>query len=143
MSLVNKVRSYTTGIPGRSLNQVGPHHFVIDGAARSGGPAEELAPGDAFLSGVSGCGVLLVERTAAEEGVRVGRIEATIEGIRDEADPSWFQVVRLHFMLEGVDQATAERLVAVYQRKCPLYRTVAAATTVEVKVSTLEHVPVG
>lgn len=140
MSLVNKVRSYSTGIPGRSLNQVGSHHFVIDGPT---GPAEEIAPGDAFLSGVSGCGVLLVQRTAAEQEIAVGNIEATIEGIRDEEDPSWFQRVRLHFTLEGVDQATAEQLVAVYQRKCPLYRTVAAATTVEVEVSAQNAVPVG
>jgi uncharacterized OsmC-like protein len=141
MSLVNGVRSYTTGIPGRSLNQVGTHHFVIDGAARSGGPAEEIQPGDAFLSGVSGCGVLLVEKAAADEGVPLQRVEATIEGVRDEEDTSWFQVVRLSFVLEGVDQETATRLVATYQSRCPLYRTVAAATRVEVDVRAVDPVP--
>ena len=46
-------------------------------------------------------------------------------------------------MLEGVDQATAERLVAVYQRECPLYRTVAAVrTAVEVSFD-VGHVSVG
>jgi uncharacterized OsmC-like protein len=49
--------------------------------------------------------------------------------------------VRLSFVLEGVDQETAAQLVATYQSRCPLYRTVAAATRVEVDVRAVDPVP--
>ena len=59
--MVTTVRSYSSGTPGRCLNNVGMHHFVVDNTA---GPNEEITPADAFLAGISACGVLLVETFA-------------------------------------------------------------------------------
>ncbi|HKA51438.1 MAG TPA: hypothetical protein VKK19_17800, partial [Candidatus Dormibacteraeota bacterium] len=66
--LLTKVRSSTSGVPGRSLNQVRNHHFVIDEPAHGGGSGEEITPAESFLAGISACGVLLVERRAQETG---------------------------------------------------------------------------
>jgi uncharacterized OsmC-like protein len=113
--LVNRVTSSTTASPGRSLNSVRNHHFVIDEPAARGGPGEELTPAEVFLAGVGSCGVLLVEAFAREEAVPLGRVRATTEGIRRASDPSRFERVLLRFDIAGASQADAERLVERYE----------------------------
>lgn len=102
--LTNRVRSYSTGIPGRCLNEARTHHFVIDEPAYAGGPGEEITPAEAFLAGVSGCGVLLVEAFARKANVPLQRVEATIEGVRRARDPSRFERVDLSFEMVGPSQ---------------------------------------
>jgi uncharacterized OsmC-like protein len=111
--MYTRVRSVTSGEPGRSLNQARGHHFVIDA---SGPDAEEITPGESFLAGVSGCGVLLVERVARERDIPLRRAEAWIEGVRRRQDPSWYQQVDLRFRLSGVTEAQATELVGAYKR---------------------------
>lgn len=113
--LVTAVHSRTTGEVGRSLNSARGHHFVIDGSARSGGPAQELTPGEAFLSGISACGVLLVESRAAETGVPLRSADAWIEGARRRAQPSSYTRIDLRFRLAGPSLDQAEALVAHYR----------------------------
>ena len=108
---VNAVRSYSSGIPGRSLNSVGHHHFVIDSPQL----AEEITSADAFLAGISSCGVNLVERVARETDVPVKRMEVTIEGIRNQRNPSTFERIDLRFALVGPSQEQAEALVGRYK----------------------------
>ena len=109
--IVNAVRSYSSGTHGRSLNTVGHHHFVID----SPNLGEEITSADAFLAGVSSCGVNLIERVARELGVPVVRTEVTIEGRRSRARPADFERVAMHFTLVGPTQEQAELLVGSYQ----------------------------
>lgn len=109
--LVNTVRSYSSGTVGRSLNTVGRHHFVID----SPSIGEEITSGDAFLAGISSCGVTLVERAAQDSGVAVRRLEVTIEGRRDRQHPSSFAQIDLRFAFQGTSQAQAEALVQRYK----------------------------
>lgn len=113
--LSNRVRSYSTGAVGRALNNVGLHHFVIDEPAYNGGPGEEISPADAFLAGVSACGVLLVERFAREANVVLQYAEASIEGKRKAQDPSRFDSVDITFRLTGPTQKEAEALVERYK----------------------------
>ncbi len=113
--IVNRVRSYSSGTPGRCLNEVRTHHFVIDEPTHSGGPGEEITPGDAFLAGVSSCGVLLVETIARHREVPLQRAEASIEGVRNTSDVSQFERVSMRFELVGPSQAQAEALVERYK----------------------------
>jgi len=113
--IVNRVRSYSSGTPGRSLNNVGDHHFVIDEPPHAGGPGEEITPADAFLAGVSSCGVLLVETIARQREVPLQKAEATIEGVRNTSDPSRFERISMRFELTGPNQAQAEELVERYK----------------------------
>ena len=113
--LVTAVDSRTSGVPGRSLNSARGHHFVIDGSATGGGPAEEITPGEAFLSGISACGVLLVESRAAATGVPLRVAEARIEGMRRPSDTSTYARVDLQFRLTGPTREQAEALVEHYR----------------------------
>ena len=113
--MINRVRSYNTATPGRSLNEVRGHHFVIDEPPYAGGPGEEITPADAFLAGVSACGVLLVEGYARRQGFPLASVEATLAGIRERSDTTRFARVNLRFELVGPTQAQAEEAVASYQ----------------------------
>lgn len=111
--VTTEVISTSTHVPGRSLNQAGKHHLVIDSPSLG----EEIGSVDAFLAGISSCGVNVVELGAKELGIPLQRTEAKIEGVRPKADPSRFARIDLTFTLHGVtsDQATA--LVARYQQR--------------------------
>jgi len=110
--LVTAVHSRTSGVPGRSLNDARRHHFVIDA---SGEQAEEITPGEAFLSGLSACGVLMLERQAAERGVPLHVAEAWIDGFRRRSDTTWYERVDLRFRVSGPARQEAEELVEYYR----------------------------
>lgn len=114
--LTSTVHSRTSGVPGRSLNDARSHHFVIDGSPASGGPAEEITPGEAFLAGISACGVLMIERRAAETGVPLAAAEAWIESARRPSDTSSLLKVGLRFRLAGPTGQQAEALVGYYRQ---------------------------
>ncbi len=115
--VINRVRSSSTATPGRALNQVRDHQLVIDEPAHLGGPGEQITPAEAFLAGVSACGVLLVQGRARDTGVRLDRIEAAIEGVRHRSDTSVFQRIEIHFRLAGPTQREAIELVEHYKRR--------------------------
>ena len=109
--LVTAVRSYSSGLVGRSLNTARNQHFVIDSPTIG----EALGSGEAFLAGVSSCGVTLVEGAARDMGVPIQRMEVTIEGLRERANPTSFARVDLHFTLVGPSQEQAEAVVQKYK----------------------------
>jgi uncharacterized OsmC-like protein len=109
--IVNTVRSYSSGTVGRSMNTVRNHHLIIDSPTIG----EEITSGDAFLAGVSSCGVTLVERAARDMGIPLQRMEVTIDGLRDRQAPSTFARVDMRFLLVGVTQEQAETLVGRYK----------------------------
>ena len=115
--VVNQVHSSSTATPGRALNQVRTHQLVIDEPTHLGGPGEQITPAEAFLAGVSACSVLLVQGRARDSGVRLDRVEATIEGIRHRSDTSVFQRIEIRFLLAGPSHAEAIDLVDHYKRR--------------------------
>ena len=138
--LVTTVRSATVGTVGRSINQARDQHFVIDSPTIG----SALASGEAFLAGVSSCGVTLVERAAQDLGIPVERLEVTINGLRHPDKTNRFARVDLTFAFVGPTEEQAQTLMQRYKDNCPLYGTVADATTVEIAVSTVpsrERVP--
>jgi uncharacterized OsmC-like protein len=115
--VVNRVHSASTSTPGRAMNRVRNHELVIDEPTHLGGPGEQITPAEAFLAGVSACGVLLVQGRARETGVRLDRVDATIEGVRHRSDTSIFQRIEINFRLKGPSQAEAIELVEHYKRR--------------------------
>lgn len=101
---VETVRSRSSGVVGRAISNARNHHFVLDSST----DPEAVSNSEAFLAGVSSCGVTLVEGHARDTGVPLQRMEVTIEGARAVAQPNRFQRVTMRFLLYGVDQATAE-----------------------------------
>src|SRR5579859_2958359 len=106
--LVNKVRSTTTHVHGRTLNSAGKHHFIIDGPTR---PNEEIVSMDAFLAGISSCATHLMEDFADEEGIQLDRATVDIEAVRPANEPNRFERIDLHIELIGPSQQQAEHLV--------------------------------
>ncbi len=115
--VLNRVDSASSATPGRAINYVRNHQFVIDEPTHLGGPGEEITPAEAFLAGVSACGVLLVQGRARETGVRLDQVDATIEGVRHRSDTSVFQRIEIRFRLSGPSQAEAVELVEHYKRR--------------------------
>jgi uncharacterized OsmC-like protein len=109
---IDTVRSYSSGVLGRSLNAARAQHFVLDSPS---GPNEAVTNGEAFLAGVSSCGVTLIEKYAADNGIPLQSMQVVIEGIRANAEPNRFQAVNVKFEIRGVDQAQADHLVATWQ----------------------------
>src|SRR5262245_37590449 len=109
---IDTVRSYTSGTIGRALNSARANHFVLDSP---NGPNEALTNGEAFLSGISSCGVTIIVMYAQQNGIPLKRMQVTIEGVRDLASPNSFQAINMRFEIAGVDQAQAEKLVETYK----------------------------
>ncbi|MBI4506241.1 MAG: OsmC family protein [Chloroflexi bacterium] len=110
---VNRVRSSAIGVPGRCLNSARTNHFVLDDPTAPEAPT----PAEAFLAGISGCAVLIVDSTARQSGVPLHKAEVTIEGVRRVADMANFQSVNLRFELIGPTPEQAHELVATYQSR--------------------------
>ena len=113
--IVNLVPPRTTGTPGRAENRARDRLLIIDEPVHAGGPGREITPAEAFLAGISACGVLLVESYAREAGLPVRGVEAEIQGLRDARDPSWFQRIHLRFHVAGATREQAEALVERYK----------------------------
>ena len=111
---IDTVRSYSSGTPGRSLNSARHNHFVLDSPS---GPNEALTNGEAFLAGISSCGVTLIEKYALEKKLPLKGMQVAIEGIRSDAEPNRFQCVNVSFEVWGVTQDVAEELVEVWKSR--------------------------
>jgi hypothetical protein len=114
----NTVRSYSSGVANRSLNQARTHHFIIDGSSDTGAP-EALAAPEVFLSGVSACAVNLMCRTSKSLEIPLTHSQVTIEGLRDSFDlkevPAHFEQIKMVFEVWGPNSDQANELVKTYQ----------------------------
>src|SRR5207302_11491533 len=108
--MVDTVRTRSIGVPGRALNSARTHHFVLDS---SSGPSEALTNSEAFLAGISACGVTLIEKYAKESWMPLTGMEITITGSR-AANPPRVQAIAMRVEIHGVDKASADRLVEVW-----------------------------
>lgn len=133
------VSARSTDIFGRVLCSARTHHFIVDGPVQNDCPGEELTPSESFLSGVAACGVELMHVIARDLSVALHRATVHIHATIDRANPprpdlTTFNSVRVDVTLWGPDTAQAAAVVEGFQRRCPLYGTIAAATP-DVKVN--------
>lgn len=136
------VAARSTDIFGRVLCSAREHHFIVDGPVQNDCPGEEITPAESFLSGVAACGVELMHVIARSQDVPLQRATIEIHGVVDRDHPprpdlTLFNSVRVTATLWGVSKEQAAAVVEGFQKRCPLYGTVAAATPdvrVEVRV---------
>jgi uncharacterized OsmC-like protein len=122
-------RSYSMGLPTRTLNTMRNHHIVLD----SPGLREAIMQGEAFVAAVSSCAVAIIERRAPEMEIPLDRIEVSIDAFQNP-DIVFFDNIDMHFTLYGPTQEQAEALVNRFKELCVLFRTISAATTVNTDV---------
>jgi uncharacterized OsmC-like protein len=112
---IDTIRSSSSGTIGRAQSAVRGQTLRLDSSARP--QSDALTNSEAFLAGVSSCGVTLIEGYAHEKGVPLRRMDVTIEGVRTAAEPNRFASVAMTFELAGVTQQQAESLVEVYRQR--------------------------
>jgi uncharacterized OsmC-like protein len=139
---VYEVRAETTATFGRVLCSARSHHFVVDGPVGNGCPGEALTPAELFLSGVAACGTELMQVIARDEGLPLSQVRLVVRGSVDRSrqareDLTLLTDAEIEVALTGPSDAQAAFLVAGFQRRCPLYGTLAFATgAVGVTIST-------
>ena len=112
---IETIRSTSSGTIGRAVSLARGQRLVLDSSSHP--QADALTNSEAFLAGVSSCGVTLIEGYAREKGVPVKRMDVTIEGLRTAEDPTRFASVSMRFEIAGVSQAQAEDLVKTYRSR--------------------------
>lgn len=111
----------SSGMPGRAICRIGTNNFFVDDYAFPpyNGPGEEPGAAELFLSGVTTCAVLMVERIARAEGIPLTHVRASMEGSRDPDRPSTGPPVldsaRLTFTFRGLTREQAGELVETFK----------------------------
>src|SRR5260370_33303563 len=82
---VDTIRSSSSGVIGRAHSVARGQRLALDSATRP--QPDALKNSEAFLAGVSSCGVTLIEGHAQETGIPLKRIAVTSEGVRAAAHP--------------------------------------------------------
>ena len=112
---VDTIRSSSSGTVGRADNMVRGQTLRLDSSARP--QPDALTNSEAFLAGISSCGVTLIEGHAREIALPLRRMDVVIEGVRTAAEPNRFASVAMTFELAGVTQQQAESVVEVYRQR--------------------------
>ena len=110
---VDTIRSSSSGTIGRAVNEVRGQRLVLDSSSRP--QPDAFTNSEAFLAGVSSCGVTLIEGHASQAGIPLKRMAVTIEGVRSGSDPTRFASIAMRFELAGVSQGQAEELIQTYR----------------------------
>ena len=116
-----RAETASSGIPGRALGRVRTNNFVVDDYAFPpyNGPGEEPGPAELFLSGVTACAVLMLERIARLEGLPLEHVRAGMEAARDpdaqRPGPPTFDSARLTFAFRGLTNEQAGLLVETFK----------------------------
>jgi uncharacterized OsmC-like protein len=110
---IDTVKSSSSGTIGREVNQARGQRLALDSSAHP--QTDAFTNSEAFLAGISSCGVTLIESYAKEKGVPMTRMDVTIEGGRTAEEPNRFASISMRFEIAGVSQPEAEHLVETYR----------------------------
>ena len=113
---IETIRSVSSGTVGRAISVARGPELVLDSSSHPHDDA--LTNSEAFLAGISSCGVTLIESYAEDQGIPVSRLSVEIEGVRTPATlPAAFDRISMRFEIAGVSQAQAEELLEVYRHR--------------------------
>ncbi len=112
---IDTVRSSSSGTPGRAVSQARGQRLVLDSSSHP--RLDAFTNSEAFLAGISSCGVTLIETYAQDKGIPMKRMDVTIEGMRTAEEPNRFASIAMTFTIAGVSQPQAEHLVETYRNR--------------------------
>ncbi len=134
------VNSTLSGQRGRAIVTAKGHHFIVDSPLTLGGPNEEVNPIDLLLSALATHGVFVCERAAQEQDFPLKSVSIAASGSFDprgvsgeHVDPH-MQWIRVRMNFAGIDESQAAVLVDAFRARCPIYSTLARATSIEVTI---------
>ena len=118
---------------GRVAATVRGHALVVDGPVRNGAPGEAPTPGELVLVAVASCAAEVLQVLARDSELPFETAAVTARGIIDlERQPhtgvTVFSEVTLEIVLRGPTEHEAAVLVAGFQRRCPVYGSLAVAS---------------
>ena len=132
--------SQLSNVAGRAIITARGHHWIVDSPPPLGGPNEEINPIDVLLGALASCGTFVCETAAQEQGIALHKIAVSVAGDFDPrgvcgepVDPS-IQALRVRLTVSGPSQAEAEVLAAEFTKRCPVYSTLAKATSITMDV---------
>jgi uncharacterized OsmC-like protein len=133
------VQSRTIGIPGRYVLSGQGKHMVVDASPASGGTGESFVAQELFVGALATCAQAIVHAKGKELSITPTFLLVEVASERDvEATPPGYSFVRMDFAFGGIQQDEAKVLVDEFTSVCPIYNTVAAATTMQVSVRVVE-----
>ena len=112
---IETIRSSSSGIIGRAVSQARGQRLVLDSSTHP--QTDAFTNSEAFLAGVSSCGVTLIEAYAKDKGIPMTRMDVSIGGMRTAEEPNRFASIAMAFTIAGVSQAEAEHLVETYRNR--------------------------
>ena len=113
---VETIRSVSSGEVGRAVSTARGLELVLDSSSHPRDDA--LTNSEAFLAGISSCGVTLIEGYAQDKGMALTRMAVEIDGVRrPSVEPARFERIAMRFELAGVSQTQAEALLEVYRNR--------------------------
>lgn len=130
---VYEAHATSTETFGRVAATVRAHRLTVDGPVRNGAPGEAPTPGELVLVAAASCGAEVLQVLARDAGVRFEAAAVTARGTIDLAQQphaglTVFTAVDLEIVLRGPTPAQAAELVAGFQRRCPVYGSLAVAS---------------
>jgi uncharacterized OsmC-like protein len=134
MSDTQAITALTTSDAGRYLLEGPGKVFLSDSAMIRRVPAIAPNPIEFLMAALASCAVASVESDARDFGIAIGGATAEVTSVRDEMDESRFSSILVSIAIEGVDQATAERLLTHFTNHCPVYNTIRRGGPIEVQV---------
>jgi putative redox protein len=107
--------------------ELGPHHFVADEPAESGGDDAGPAPHDFLLAALGACTSMTVKMYADRKGWPLTSVEVTLSQAKEGA----VHVIRRDIQLVGdLDAEQRARLLEI-ANKCPVHKTLSGEIRIE------------
>lgn len=123
----------STDVFGRVLARIRHHELVIDGPVQNGCLGEAPTPAELILAAAASCGAELMQVLARDGQIPLESISVAIHGMVDRerqphANHTVFTEVTLRVRMRGPSAEEAAQLVSGFQRRCPVYGSLAVAS---------------
>ena len=110
----------SSGTRGRAIASIRTNHFVVDDSAGAAeGPGEAPSAAELFLSGVTACAVLMIERLARADALPLAHVHAHMSASREPDTArdgiAVFEQARLTLTLAGLTREQAGQLVETFK----------------------------
>lgn len=120
ITVVSNLHGQTTDVRGRYTIDGPGFEIVSDGSVRSGGPGEEASSLDLLVASLVSCALNAFRHDFIESGQPERQVEIFAR-IERKVDGDYLGTLIMECFIDGVDNLTADQLVAEYKKRCRIY----------------------